>query len=770
MQLLKEGFMRVHLSSRVILFLQASAFVVALLVIMAIPRDALAAGAFNPYYTLCLANIAPDGTATCDGDNAAGAHTDVSIQFGVGLGPDHVIPSPDDGQEYNFGGVSAFTHPAFFNPTAETDVPVGAVVGHLDAFARLGLLNNGCGNYVGVKFDFYKASINPADSWVEPPTFADIDSWKGWRDDDSDGIVNVIEKYPPMLNKIFPGLQPVGRAVGINTSAVPGTKVLLNFVLFSAGEVLPGAAPDPALGLISVSLLQDFTTSPVPSPVTDFCAPLSTYTTIYGTARDNACTPPVDSNGDGKQDAPCPFEQPLEGPVAGSTPNEGGAFVRNNPPFGGTFAANFLVRSLRDADADGIENFLDPCSFDPTPEFQTRVNADPVWDPDNDGIPGKDDNGDTVLDPDTGCDRTPKQATPGLPANSSLDHDGDWYYNRGDNCPLIPNGVAAQGTVDTSDDVPVPNVTPDKADFNQNDSDADQIGDICDPNPNIADGSRVELLLSVPVTIAGPAPGDADSDTFNDLLELTYGSSPANPLSKPEHSLVSGTCTDTIDNDLDGFSDNADTGCNNTTDTDDDGAPDVMELRAGSDANDATKIPEHPLSYRTSSRNSCSDGLDNDGDGAIDASDNSCTDWVYKGPAPVAAAADGDGDGVPDSADQCVATPATDRPVSAVGCGPGETLKDDDKDGVLNASDVCPNTAAGAKVDATGCAEGQKKVAPSICIGANCPTGGGPSGIGTLAPVGASIPAWAAILAALGAVGVIGGFGIVSSRLIRRRE
>ncbi len=60
---------------------------------------------------------------------------------------------------------------------------------------------------------------------------------------------------------------------------------------------------------------------------------------------------------------------------------------------------------------------------------------------------------------------------------------------------------------------------------------------------------------------------------------------------------------------------------------------------------------------------------------------------------------DSDMDGVVDKSDLCPNTPAGDA-VDANGCS---LPKDSDGDGVTNDKDKCPNTPAGTKVDATGC-------------------------------------------------------------------
>ncbi len=104
--------------------------------------------------------------------------------------------------------------------------------------------------------------------------------------------------------------------------------------------------------------------------------------------------------------------------------------------------------------------------------------------------------------------------------------------------------------------------------------------------------------------------------------------------------------------------------------------------------------------------------LDSDGDGVPDTADQ-C-------PATPAGAAvddrgcaagsepDSDGDGVPDDVDDCPNTPSTVQ-VNAQGCPIGDpNAEDTDGDGVGDDIDQCPNTPPGASVDANGCAANER--------------------------------------------------------------
>jgi hypothetical protein len=90
------------------------------------------------------------------------------------------------------------------------------------------------------------------------------------------------------------------------------------------------------------------------------------------------------------------------------------------------------------------------------------------------------------------------------------DDDGDGVLDAADNCALTPNA-------------------------GQSDLDGDGIGDYCDL--------------------------DRDGDSLIDYLEQLFGSDPTDPASTIEYVGLDEVCVDSMDNDLDGNADAADTGC-----------------------------------------------------------------------------------------------------------------------------------------------------------------------------------------------------------------
>jgi hypothetical protein len=122
---------------------------------------------------------------------------------------------------------------------------------------------------------------------------------------------------------------------------------------------------------------------------------------------------------------------------------------------------------------------------------------------------------------------------------------------------------------------------------------------------------------------------DLDGDLASDGAELLLGSDPHDGDSFPEDArfdsiLVAAgfplrLCADEGDDDGDGLIDEADPGCA-PVDADGDTFQDFAEKALGSDWEDAGSRPEHI----TISPMTCSDGVDNDGDGLTDEADGGC--------------------------------------------------------------------------------------------------------------------------------------------------
>ncbi len=311
-----------------------------------------------------------------------------------------------------------------------------------------------------------------------------LDDEDYFEDRDRSGLQDGIEKYPDFITRVLddePGdevgtpLQPIRRAAGI--TVVAGVNVLLQFLIFEPGTFIDERINnDAALGYPTVTLLQnigDPEADPIPSAITDFCTPLSSTNTSFGTTRDNSCTDdvPLDELDPICEVKSAPFLPPEAG--AGTTdPDESGIPLFTNPPEG-SYSFTTIAAGQRDADGDGIENSFDTCPFvanlgDP------RLKGD--GDEEEDGL-------DTACDPDDN--------------NINSDEDLDGYLNRQDNCPLVPNGE--EGT-------------------NQRDTDDDSIGDDCDPNPDNADTEGELLIVEVTsdVTIGPGGPPTQETPTSDE--------------------------------------------------------------------------------------------------------------------------------------------------------------------------------------------------------------------------------------------------------------
>ena len=144
------------------------------------------------------------------------------------------------------------------------------------------------------------------------------------------------------------------RYVGINTTAVAGTTLIWNFLVFGPGAHIDDELTvDQGLGYMTVGIFQD-PTSPASSqdPLSDWCAPFWSEQTLYGTVGN-------------------------------------GIAFRKNPSDGVYNFTSYAVPSP-DADNDGIENALDPCPYAPNVSgWDPRAALTPgmAGDQDIDGLP-----------------------------------------------------------------------------------------------------------------------------------------------------------------------------------------------------------------------------------------------------------------------------------------------------------------------------------------------------------------------------------------------
>ncbi len=342
-------------------------------------------------------------------------------------------------------------------------------------------------------------------------------------------------------------LQPRARLFGIGY--IQGGWVVLNFEFFDQGAHVVTPATDvtfnAALGFPGITVLQDATAQPAPGAISDFCAPLLSANVALGKTMNNPCTPTpqvggncpgekkpnvgypllpcerggtLDDDGDGKINDGCPQSGSIaesgaqcdnnttddnedsdvndgcppvgeqsEGariPGACSGTDEGGCVFRLNPA-AGSYTITTFTASQRDADGDGIENGLDVCSTDSNPEWNPR-GADPVNDPDSDGLPAP-------------CDPSPN--TPGSQSPNGCkagivgpDEDQDCFANRQDNCPT--DNQLEDPSIPAHPDTNIPKI---------DDKDFDGIGDACDPNPDVANGEVGYRCVKFTLVVGQPA-------------------------------------------------------------------------------------------------------------------------------------------------------------------------------------------------------------------------------------------------------------------------
>jgi hypothetical protein len=458
----------------------------------------------------------------------------------------------------------------------------------------------------------------------------------------ANGLPASVDRYPAYLNSIFdpdfinygadgipdgtfndtdsdtngadPPVQPIARYRG--GQLVSTTLVELDLVIFEPGALAAAFdAPHPFsqlsadLGYTTVTVLQNPTATAAPSAITDFCADLTTLTTVWGEARDNPCNVATG----GSLASPCNTTIGINDGLAVPAGNNGRDRSRT-PSSAGTGFYGGYGQSLRDADGDGYENQLDTCPFvnnTQNPKLTSGADGD-------------------MIDP--ACDPTPAANT--NTGNHDLDlgaNNQDWQ-NAGDNCPLVANGAG---------DAPPPEQYETELNSSyyaafasnpapQGGPKTDGIGDDCDTDDIRANGVYLSAFSLTAKCFGGT---DADDDGFcnplgpapdpNDAsaaitpedydLVLPFGADHASAGATPLGRLPRQVCNDGIDNDGDGLTDNLDQGAGTT-------AQNVSHCRPGEVAASPGGVANGPLiavpAYPTCPTNGCEQ--DSDGDGVSD--------------------------------------------------------------------------------------------------------------------------------------------------------
>jgi hypothetical protein len=358
-----------------------------------------------------------------------------------------------------------FTPPDFTIKNGRS-MPVGAIVGDLQAVSSLGFSNAACNMALVNSFIFYNATTNIWDTFVLTP-----ERINGLADDckpDND-LPNHVDCYPTYLNKMFDpddsmatsgdpfdGLSPLvpsGRASGM--IILPGNMhVILEFMQFDPGQLLRMGTPSAWLnplsqygadwGYPSEAILEDPTVAEAVQSVSDFCTPLSSIPTMYGLTLNNPDTDLPEAN----------YTRGINAEI--ST----GVLLTGSHTYPTSSA------TYRDSDGDNIENQMDTCPLQANIDGNPRVTSGP----DTDMI-------DSICDPSA----MKNIACPGMA--DDLDDDNDGVNDVTDNCTCVANGPLGG-----------PN--------NQTDADSDNTGDVCDPSV---------------ATIGQPGylnPADIDNDGF----------------------------------------------------------------------------------------------------------------------------------------------------------------------------------------------------------------------------------------------------------------
>ena len=439
-------------------------------------------------------------TLSCNGDNAGaaddscvgspntpGATADVISVVNV----DHLLDGAPN-KHSNYASLRTLNTPPEWGIVRGSAVPDGALRARLTTTVTLSILNGPCTTSVPINIPLFDATTNTNN----------VVDWAGdgdnlLADPDGNGFPAYIDKYPNFLKRItdpdfgiatlpglLPNMKPVVRLAGhtFATAGAPASK--LEFLIFEPGQLAQFKSPYPekdlgdSYGYINVVQLDNPEPGTAsPSPITDFCEPLSTNTTLYGKTQGQGVlgVGPLGPTFDVPAAGRCVTNpaNPLCLLTAQTNPAADPAIYKYEAGSQDTHLTGVWGISYRDADGDGIGNSEDGCA----------LNAGTV-DGDGDGV-------EDVCDP--------------VPGTANADIDGDGFQNRQDNCALVANVNQAD-----SDVVPA-----------SDGGGADGIGDLCDPHPldatlqgpYAADLSRDAVCLGA----------DGDTDGWCDELENRVG-------------------------------------------------------------------------------------------------------------------------------------------------------------------------------------------------------------------------------------------------------
>jgi len=513
------------------------------------------------------------------------------------------IPAPD----YNYEDSSLYSFiPIDWQLAPGTGFPIGAWMGDLSSSTTLGVLNSACRHSISPLFDLYNASVDTSNA-LTPGEMAWTNTGSPPPDvNPANGIPDYLEKYPHFLNLMLdpdgpagpaPPLEPRARYAGHKKLST--TNWLIELIVLDPGQItqLPGikAQMVPGLGYALLTILNN----PVdqqeqPGAISDFCTSLQSVTTLYGTTKAGG----------------------LYGGVGAGLVSQVNPAANTGVLGTGTHIARTYSQSERDADNDGWENDMDPCPYTP----------DPPWDP---RVMGGLMSGDCVHPGpgDHDCDGLPDACDP-FPEvyDGDEDEDNDGYNNRQDICPLVWDGPGPTNQLDSDGLVGNADLGPSP----------DSIGDACDDSDN--DGKENGSTVAPGTQDTGNCRDgiDNDGDGLPDMLD------PQCLVWTDKGEITAGRTTAQI------YGTNPGTGlyfhampwaavCVGAADTDGDGYCDATETLLGSNPALNTSMPESDVIDASISGvgpnvkptakvpQSCSDGVDNDGDTSTDAADAGCT-------------------------------------------------------------------------------------------------------------------------------------------------